>query len=198
MNGAGNSDIRNDLLSFRAEVAQHDGDRPHDHFARIAVTGAIDAGLEGNAAIGALLANPDGEVVAEERNRMFVPHFRSDFHAEMVLLTGWEERNKPSADLRGFTLVTSLEPCEMCMIRIINSGVSNVLYVAEDLGKGAITGPNKLAPHWARLAAPQHFAPADCDQWLAEVALAAFAMVIGDVSDRLMARRVPQVGDQDD
>ena len=75
------------------------------------------------------------------------------------------------------------------MIRIINAGVTNVLYVSPDLGKGAITGPNALAPHWARLAEHQHFSAADCDPRLAEIALEAFGLVIGDVVERLMARR---------
>ena len=119
---------------------------------------------------------------------MFRPHFRSDFHAEMVLLTAFEETNR-DADLIGHTLVSSLEPCEMCMIRIINAGVTNVLYVSPDLGKGAITGPNALAPHWSRLAEHQHFSAADCDPRLAEIALEAFGLVIGDVVEKLMARR---------
>ncbi len=180
-------------MGYRDEVASHDDDQSHDHFARIVVTGAIDAGLEGNAAVGALLASPDGDVLLAERNRMFVPRFRSDYHAEMVLLSQYEDQHQ-SSDLREHTLVTSLEPCEMCMIRIINSGVSNVLYVAADVGKGGITGPNKLAPHWARLAASQEFAAADCGKRLAEIALDAFMSTIGGVTDKLLARRLPEPG----
>ena len=52
-----------------------------------------------------------------------------------------------------------------------------------------MTGPNSLAPHWARLAEHQHFAAADCDPRLAEIALEAFELVIGDVVANLMARR---------
>lgn len=184
-------DIRRKLSELRDEVVNHAGSRPHDHLARIAVTQAIDAGLEGNAAVGALLAGPDGSVILSERNRMFVPEFRSDFHAEMVLLTAYEQEHRPDPDLRRHTLVTSLEPCEMCNIRIINSGVSNVLWVAPDLGKGAITGPNQLAPHWARLAAPQQFAAADCDPRLADIGLEAFVITIGGITDKLMIRRLP-------
>jgi tRNA(Arg) A34 adenosine deaminase TadA len=186
---------RGELIRFRDEVAGHGGDRLHDHFARIVVAEAIDAGLEGNAAVGALLASPDGEILLVERNRMLVPFFRSDYHAEMVLLSRYEEEQRP-ADLHGYTLVTSLEPCEMCMIRIVISGVSNVLYVAEDLGKGGITGPNKLAANWARLAASQHFALAECDERLAEISLATFEETIGGISDKLMARRLPDQGER--
>lgn len=181
--------VRHTLLSYREEVARHTGVLTHDHVARIAVDAAIAAGLEGNAAVGALLVDESGEVIATARNQMFAPRFRSDLHAEMVLLNEYEDAHNPNPDLRGHTLVTSLEPCEMCMIRIINSGVTNVIYVAEDRGKGAITGPNELAPHWRRLAGPQHFDAAECDSRLAEISLASFEATIGDVSRRLMERR---------
>jgi cytosine deaminase len=176
------------LTALRREIEAHTGARPHDAWSRIAVCEAIEAAFEGNAAIGVLLVDPAGEIVARDHNRMFHPRFRSDFHAEMVLLTAFEDANH-DADLVGYTLVTSLEPCEMCMIRIINSGVTNVLYVSPDLGKGGITGPNALAPHWARLAQHQNFAAADCDPRIAEIALEAFELVIGDVVANLMARR---------
>ena len=184
-------DLQRQLTRLRAEVANHRGRQPHDRYARIAVTEAIDTGLEGNAAIGALIVDPGGEVLLVERNRMFVPRFRSDFHAEMVLLTRYEDEHRSRADLRGHTLVTSLEPCEMCTIRIINSGVTNTLYIAADMGKGGITGPNQLAPHWARLAAPQNFAAADCAPRLAEISLESFEATIGGVNRKLMARRLP-------
>lgn len=176
------------LVELRREVDSHHGDRPHDEWSRLAVSEAIEAAFEGNAAIGVLLVDPGGEIIALDHNRMFRPYFRSDFHAEMVLLTAFEEAHR-DADLIGHTLVSSLEPCEMCMIRIINAGVTNVLYVSPDLGKGAITGPNALAPHWARLAEHQHFSAADCDPRLEEIALEAFELVIGDVVANLMARR---------
>ena len=189
--GAIASQIRNKLLKLGEEVADHRDERPHDRYGRIAVAQAIEGGLEGNAAIGALIVDPDGGVVLIERNRMFVPRFRSDFHAEMVLLTRYEDQYLDRSDLRGHTLVTSLEPCEMCMIRIINSGVTNTLYVASDLGKGGITGPNRLAPHWARLAEPQNFETADCSPRLAEIGLEVFQATIGGIVEKMMARRLP-------
>ncbi|MDE0288861.1 MAG: nucleoside deaminase [bacterium] len=185
-------DVRSRLMDFRAELGNHPDRRAHDGYSRIATEQAIEGGLEGNAAIGALIADPDGLVILVERNRMFVPRFRSDFHAEMVLLTRYENQHGNQGDLRGHTLVTSLEPCEMCMIRIINSGVTNTLYVASDVGKGGITGPNTLVPHWARLAEPQNFAPADCSPRIADIALEAFQVTIGGIVDKMMARRLPR------
>ncbi|MCY4370906.1 MAG: nucleoside deaminase [bacterium] len=185
------ADVRTQLMALRAEVGGHRDREPHDRYSRIAIGQAIEGGLEGNAAIGALIVDPDGEVILSERNRMFVPRFRSDFHAEMVLLTRYENEHGNEADLRGHTLVSSLEPCEMCTIRIINSGVTNTLFVASDLGKGGMTGPNTLAAHWARLAEPQTFATADCSPRLAEIALEVFQATIGGVVKKMMARRLP-------
>ena len=189
--GTISSGTRTRLLEMAEEVAGHPDRRPHDGYSRLAIEQAIEGGLEGNAAIGALIVDPDGEVILSERNRMFVPRFRSDFHAEMVLLTRYENDLGNQGDLRGHTLVTSLEPCEMCTIRIINSGVTNTLYVASDLGKGGLTGPNQLAPHWARLAEPQNFAAADCSPRLAEIALEVFQVTIGGIVEKMMARRLP-------
>ena len=185
------SETRGRLLQLAEELAGQPNRQPHDGYSRIAIGQAIEGGLEGNAAIGALIVDPDGEVILSERNRMFVPRFRSDFHAEMVLLTRYENEHGNEADLRGHTLVSSLEPCEMCTIRIINSGVTTTLFVASDLGKGGMTGPNTLAAHWARLAEPQTFATADCSPRLAEIALEVFQATIGGVVKKMMARRLP-------
>lgn len=182
--------MRRRLLSLHEELAGLSDQRPHDGYARIAIEQATEGGLEGNAAVGALLVDPDGRVMLADRNRMLAPRFRSDLHAEMALLTRYEDEHGNRSDLRGHTLVTSLEPCEMCTIRIINSGVTNTLFVASDLGKGGITGPNRLAPHWARLAEPMSFAAADCSPRLAEISLAVFEATIGYVVERMMARRL--------
>ena len=189
--GAVSPETRTRLLDMAKEVASYPEARPHDGFARITITEAIEGGLEGNAAIGALIVEPTGQVILQDHNRMFFPRFRSDFHAEMVLLTRYENDLGNQADLRGHTLVTSLEPCEMCMIRIINSGVTHTLFIASDVGKGGITGPNTLAPHWARLAEPQDFAVADCSPRLAEIGLEVFHTTIGGVVEKMMARRLP-------
>jgi tRNA(adenine34) deaminase len=182
--------LRSELEALRAEAATFGGgtDDPSADPGVVAVLEAIDAGLEGNAAVGAVLVGPDGTIVRTDRNRMFSPYFRSDFHAEMVLLTGFEDEHR-DAELRGYTLISSLEPCEMCMIRIINSGVSVGRWVAADLEKGAVSGPNQLAQHWRALAAAQDLGTLDCPPRLAEISLRAFELTIGGVVARLQAPR---------
>ncbi len=188
-----NDQVRRELAALRTEAETFGGGigNPSADPGVVAVLEAIEAGLEGNAAVGAVLVGPDGTIAHADHNRMFSPYFRSDFHAEMVLLTGFEESHR-DAELRGYTLISSLEPCEMCMIRIINSGVSVVRWVAADVGKGAITGPNELAAHWRRLAESQDIAALDCPPRLAEISLRAFELTIGSVVARLQARRGPR------
>ena len=190
--GAGTipDETKQQLLDLRERVEAFDGARPHDTIARQAIQEAITGGLEGNAAVGCLILDPDGRVLVSDRNRMLAPRFRSDLHAEMSALNVYEDTHPDGGNLRGHTLVTSLEPCEMCTIRIINSAVTTTLYVASDVGKGGITGPNALAPHWARLAEPQVFAPADCSKELSDISLKVFTTTIGGVIDKMMARRI--------
>lgn len=187
--GAIGDETRKVLLGMRGQVETFVEQRPHDAAARQAIREAIEGGLEGNSGVGCVILDPGGQILVSERNRVLVPRFRSDLHAEMSALNVYEDTHTDGGDLRGHTLVTSLEPCEMCTIRIITSGVTTTLWVASDIGKGGITGPNTLAPHWARLAETQNFAPADCSEELSDISLKVFTATIGGVVERMMARR---------
>ncbi len=177
------------LIELRERLASVVDQRPDDAASRQAIAEAIDAGLEGNTGVGCVILDPNHDVLVSDHNRVLVPRFRSDLHAEMSALNVYEDTYPGGGNLRGHTLVTSLEPCEMCTIRIINSGVTTTLYVASDVGKGGITGPNALAPHWAHLAKPLTFAPADCSEQLSQIALEVFTTTIGGVVEKMMARR---------
>jgi len=160
---------------------------PDDPYAIIAMEEAVTAALEGNAGVGVVLVDERGKVVMRDRNRMFSPYFRSDYHAEMVLLTAFEEQNR-NQTLKGYTLYSSLEPCEMCLIRIINSGVSQTCYMAQDEGKGGVTARD-LAPHWQNLAQKQKIGQARCTPEFSQIALQVFELSIGEVVSKLQARR---------
>jgi cytosine deaminase len=180
-------DVNQLYAEFQAFSPQ--SDKPDDYYGALVVEQAFKAAFEGNAAVGAALVDDRGNLALIGRNRMFFPYFRSDLHAEMELLTNYENIFKGDRSLKGYTLYSSLEPCEMCTIRIINSGVSKVYYVAEDKGKGGMTGPNKLAPHWSRLAAYQEFGLARCSSELSRIALGVFELTINDIVAKLKARR---------
>lgn len=160
---------------------------PDDPYAMIALEEAATAAWEGNAGVGAVLVDEAGNIAMRDHNRMFAPYFRSDYHAEMVLLTAYEEQHH-NQTLKGYTLYSSLEPCEMCLIRIINSGLSQTYYVAQDEGKGGITA-RALAPHWQNLARQQGFGLARCSPEFRDIALQIFQLSLPAVVKKLQARR---------
>ena len=99
----------------------------------IVIRQALISLKEGSGGIGACLVNgKTAAVVATGRNRQYRPYFRSDLHAEMDLLTRYEDwlRKKGGKasgvdprDCEGLVLVSSVEPCPMCLTRIINAGI---------------------------------------------------------------------------
>ena len=144
------------------------------------VRAALASVREGSGGIGACLVDSvTGQVVETGRNRQYTPYFRSDFHAEMDLLNRYEDRVKKQRsgtgdpDPRhcpGLVLVTSMEPCPMCLARIINSGIKTVLYVEEDKTGGMATRLNQLPPFWREFAADREFRRAECSPELRQMA----------------------------
>jgi hypothetical protein len=59
----------------------------------VACQEALVAALRGNYGVGALLVDPQGTIVARGQNAVFSPYFRSDLHAEMVVMNTFEERH---------------------------------------------------------------------------------------------------------
>jgi cytosine deaminase len=161
---------------------------PDDPYIILTLQEALAALHEGNAAIGAILVDGAGQVVQVGRNRMFYPRFRSDLHAEMDVLTAFEEWAEAGQTLKGYTLYSSLEPCEMCMIRLINSGVSRVYFAASD-EKAKTTRRQEWAPHWQRLGEKQEFAPARCSPEMRELGWQVFVMAAPRTTEKLLARR---------
>lgn len=143
----------------------------------------IKAGLEslkeGSGGIGACLVDSTtGEVIEYGRNRQTSGYFRSDLHGEMDLLNRYENRMKKSTnaqaqenprECKNLVLVSSMEPCPMCLTRIINAGIKTVLYVTEDKEGGMVTRMNDLPPFWREFAADREFRKADCSPELQQI-----------------------------
>jgi tRNA(adenine34) deaminase len=84
--------------------------------------------------IGAVLVDPDGNVVASDHNRREQRH-DALAHAEMLVL-----RAAAGADdwrLTDHTLVVTLEPCAMCAGAIQQARLGHLVYGAADLKAGA-------------------------------------------------------------
>jgi tRNA(adenine34) deaminase len=103
---------------------------------------AWEAHGHGTIPVGAVIAAPDGEVVAEGRNRIFESHAPAGelagtrlAHAEVNALAHldlsrrWEDH----------TLYTSLEPCVLCVGAALLSTIGRIRYASIDVVGGGFT-----------------------------------------------------------
>jgi len=93
--------------------------------ATIVLEEALAAAREGIFGIGACLVRKETvEVILRGQKKAYKPYFRSDLHAEMDVLTKHEASIKGSGpEMDGLILFSSIEPCPMCLTRIITSGI---------------------------------------------------------------------------
>jgi cytosine deaminase len=185
------SDIANGLerLERRIKAAFAAPEGPsHDRFILMTLTEALTSAKEGNFGVGAVLVADDGEVIQKGRNRVFSPFFRSDRHAEMDVLTSFEERFKSTRTLGDAVLFSSLEPCPMCLTRLITCGVGKVYYGARDEPGGMVTRMADLPPEWIHLAEGRIFVMADCSPELSRLALDVFQATVDRNDQRLKER----------
>ncbi len=157
---------------------------PDDAFVLVTVREGLLGGRERNGGIGAcLVRKATGEIIEKGHNRQYEPYFRSDLHAEMDLLDRYEERVRKTRsrdpkdptfrnprNMEGLVLYTSVEPCPMCLGRIINSGVKEVYYAAPDIEGGMARRFQDLPPSWKAMARGMIIGPARCSPKLQEIA----------------------------
>lgn len=175
-----------DLKEIEKEIDAYAADPRYldDRFILVTVKEAVKGGMERNGGIGAcLVREATGEVVEQTHNRRYEPYFRSDLHAEMDLLTRYEERMRltrsqspqdPSfrdpRNMTGLVLYTSVEPCPMCLTRIINAGVKKVYYGVVDDEGGMAHRFENLPPFWRSMAKGLVLEPARCSPSLKTIA----------------------------
>ena len=166
-----------------------DPEKAHDIFAVASIEEAMIAAEEGNLAVGAVIIDANSKIISRGHNRTFYPYFRSDIHAEMDVMTRFEERFKHVTNMRDYTLVSSLEPCPMCLTRLITSGIGKVFYVAADADAGMANKIKSLGPTWNQLAQRQVFSEADCSEEIRDLAFQFFLITIDEYFKKLMGRR---------
>lgn len=164
------------------QIFKPDPRYPHDPFILITLQEAIAAKREQSGGIGACLVREStGEIVARGHNRQFSPYFRSDLHAEMDLMNRYEDRIQALRTegnprrVAGLVLFSSVEPCPMCLTRIINFGVAKTYYAAPDPTGGMVHKMNDLPPFWKEAAEGRIYAEADCSPALKALAARLFA-----------------------
>ncbi len=111
---------------------------------RRAIALAARARAHGNHPFGALLAGPDGKVLAEAENKVVSEHDPTR-HAEMVLVSE-VARRWTSDDLARSSLYTSTEPCAMCAGAIYWAGIGRVVYGLPESALLELTGNHAENP----------------------------------------------------
>ena len=108
---------------------------------------ALASVSSGNFGIGALILDRNGFLWTQGHNEVMQPYFRSDAHAEMVVLSRFEAEY-PDLKLPGLMLYTSLEPCPMCYTRLLISSIEEVVFVANDGPGGMVSRKEQMPPYW--------------------------------------------------
>lgn len=162
--------LAGEALLQAIDAYKPDSNYRDDAYVLAAVKEASQGWREHNGGIGACLVREEtGEIVERAHNSQYVPYFRSDLHAEMQLMDRYEERLKLSRsdpargklrDLKGLALYTSVEPCPMCLARLINAGVKKVYYAAPDEQGGMAKHMDALPPYWKQMAEGMTVEPA--------------------------------------
>jgi cytosine deaminase len=161
---------------------------PDDRYVWLTCALALEAVDAGNAGVGCILIDGAGCVVVRGRNEVFSPYFRSDRHAEMVAMDMFEDTHQYITKVEGYTLYTSLEPCPMCLTRLVSSGLKEVLYAAPDMTYGMVHRMKDLPPAWLELAQRQSFGQAKCSRDLINAATEIFLLNIEGLNEELKNR----------
>lgn len=191
VNGQDSEDVIARTLELEADLTsfQPDTGRCPDDVLGVAVCNlAIMAIRERNYGVGCLLLDPSGTVIEQGRNQVFHPYFRSDRHAEMVVLNSFEDHNPEVVRLRDYTLFASLEPCPMCVSRIVMSGVGKTKYLAKDPGGGMADAVEELPQNFVRLSQQKLLVRADCSPRRAALAWDIFMLNRDELRAKLMQR----------
>jgi tRNA(Arg) A34 adenosine deaminase TadA len=134
---------------------------------------ALSAAKKGTYGVGAVIVSSQGELVCEGHNHVHIDGFHSDLHAEMVVLNDFERGdNNGGASPGELTLVSTLEPCPMCMTRLIFAGIGTIKYVCPDDIGGMVQRHRSLPPVFRSITADQRqeWIIADCSPLLRTLA----------------------------
>jgi tRNA(Arg) A34 adenosine deaminase TadA len=159
-----------------------------DFFALETCKLALEAVESGNFGIGSIIVNSNSEILSRGYNQVFHPYFRSDRHGEMVAMEKFEDQYKEVANMKGYTLYTSLESCPMCLTRLITSGCEKVVHVADDPLGGMVHLKYNLPPIWSELVKRQTFAKANCSVELEAASRNIFMLNVEELNAILFQR----------
>jgi cytosine deaminase len=128
---------------------------PDDKYCKESILQAIISFNQGGFGIGAILVDAKGEIIFKSHNSQIQRH-RSDLHAEMTLLSDFEESALAKEYMNVFTykevltVYSSTEPCPMCLTRMTVAGV-NSKYCCSGPDDGMTQRTEGLPPYWKNL-----------------------------------------------
>ena len=107
-----------------------------DDAMKLALDLAAKASQQGDVPVGAIVLNPNGEVVGQGFNTREIDNDPMN-HAEVVALREAAAENG-SWRLDDHTLVVTLEPCTMCAGAAVQARISRIVFGAFDEKAGAV------------------------------------------------------------
>ena len=137
-----------------------------DEYAKEANIQALKSIKQGGYGIGSVLVDQNGKIIFAAHNSQMQKN-RSDLHAEMTLLTKFEQSHKSHKYMNmyvykpGLTVFSSAEPCPMCFIRISTAGC-DTKYCTPGPEDGMVTRISCLPPSWQEMALKQKVELGDC------------------------------------
>ncbi|MFN7096814.1 MAG: nucleoside deaminase [Gammaproteobacteria bacterium] len=132
---------------------------------------AIVALSKNNFGVGAAIATIEGKLLVTGRNHVFNPQFNSSLHAEMDALNNFENSIYHSQyEPNELMLITTLEPCMMCMGRTLMSSIKHIYWLSDDQGGGAARLLSHLPEVFYMLQQMKRFEPAICSDFLKQLA----------------------------
>lgn len=153
--------IQTFLTAFNPEPQYSD-----DIYAKAANLQALKSAMEGGYGIGSVLINQEGKIIAAAHNSQIQRH-RSDLHAEMTLLTDFEESRQAKQYVNiyiykpGLIVFSSAEPCPMCFIRINTTG-ADTKYCTPGPDDGMASRTEYLPPDWKAMAEKRKVSLGNC------------------------------------
>lgn len=148
---------------------------------------ALEGISEGNFGVGSILVDEKGAVIIQGHNKSFVPDFRSDLHAEMVVLNEWEKQLEGPLEDKSlnYKLYSSLEPCPMCFARLLCSDIKGIHYAAEDKLGGMVHRLDKMPPFFTEVAKRHEISRADSSRELLQAARDIMDISMGELNQRI-------------
>lgn len=150
---------------------------------------ALKGVYDGNFGVGCVLIDSNNNIIAQGNNEVLIPYFRSDRHAEMVVMDKFEDTHPDIHKKESYILYTSLESCPMCLVRLITSDINKVLYAAPDSWAGMVSRMVEMPPLWIELYEGKVFTQADCSQELIDAAHDIFFLNANELLEKIKNRK---------